>query len=441
MLTLVDAVVVFGVAVVLPLALGGRWWPWGVAAVAVAVSLSLDEGIGAAILVLPWIGAATAEALRSITAGGSLGGPWSAHRAVNTLAAGYAGVAGVALAASRRGWELFGIGEPIVELTAVHYTYAGTASLVLALAAFERSRGAARRVGVGAIILTAAAPPIVAVGFTTGDALPQVGGAVLMTMGVWLTGTLHLQHALRPIGTAAARVLLGLSGVAIWVPMVFAIAWAAGQHWDVPVLSVPDMARWHGLPNALGFVLCGLAAGPAPSTLDAMVAAASRAAPTYDHIGSTLHPDQWPHRRPHIVERTLGHGRDAFDAAVRGLREWAPQRAIGASVHPPAAPIRDGTTLLVVLRAGPVRVIAPNRIVEVVDTDARFGFAYGTLPGHPERGEESFVVEMVDDGTVRGTVRVDAHAGTLAARLARPAVRRLQRLAVGRYLNSLVSRP
>jgi hypothetical protein len=42
--------------------------------------------------------------------------------------------------------------------------------------------------------------------------------------------------------------------------MVLAVAWAAGQHWDVPLLSVPDMVRTHGAANALGFVLCGLLA-------------------------------------------------------------------------------------------------------------------------------------------------------------------------------------
>ena len=43
--------------------------------------------------------------------------------------------------------------------------------------------------------------------------------------------------------------------------MALAVAWAAGQHWAIPVLSIPDMARTHGLANALGFILCGLIAG------------------------------------------------------------------------------------------------------------------------------------------------------------------------------------
>lgn len=57
------------------------------------------------------------------------------------------------------------------------------------------------------------------------------------------------------------RALLAISGLAVWVPMLLAVGWAAGQHWNVPALPVPAMVRWHGLPNAIGFVIAGLAAG------------------------------------------------------------------------------------------------------------------------------------------------------------------------------------
>jgi hypothetical protein len=40
--------------------------------------------------------------------------------------------------------------------------------------------------------------------------------------------------------------------------MVLAVAWALGQHWDVPALSIPDMVRTHGVANAFAFVICGL---------------------------------------------------------------------------------------------------------------------------------------------------------------------------------------
>src|SRR5205085_9087253 len=93
-------------------------------------------------------------------------------------------------------------------------------------------------------------------------------GAVLMTLGVWATASLHLGEAVGgrdavggggPTSTPR-RALLAVSGLAVWAPMVLAVAWAAGQHWDVPFLSIPDMARTHGVANALGFTFAGLLA-------------------------------------------------------------------------------------------------------------------------------------------------------------------------------------
>ena len=135
------------------------------------------------------------------------------------------------------------------------------------LAGAARAGRPRSRFGLVAVGATAVAPPLVAIGFTTHAGVPQVGGAVLMTIGVWCTGLLQLGRARAP-GRPAARTLLTVSGLAIWVPMVLAVAWAAGEHWDVPALSIPDMARTHGVTNALGFALCGLLARAAsPSTI------------------------------------------------------------------------------------------------------------------------------------------------------------------------------
>jgi hypothetical protein len=75
---------------------------------------------------------------------------------------------------------------------------------------------------------------------------------------VWTTATLQLRRAVVGRRDRGPAVLLAVSGLAVWLPMVLAVAWACGQHWRVPALSVPDMARTHGLANALAFTLCGL---------------------------------------------------------------------------------------------------------------------------------------------------------------------------------------
>ncbi len=111
------------------------------------------------------------------------------------------------------------------------------------------------------LLATASAPPIVAVGFVLAHPLPQVGGAVLMSAGVLLIAALQLRDAAggRGVADGRRRVLLALSGLAPWVPMVLAVAWASSLYWDVPALSVPDMARTHGVMNVV-FVVAGLLA-------------------------------------------------------------------------------------------------------------------------------------------------------------------------------------
>ena len=45
-------------------------------------------------------------------------------------------------------------------------------------------------------------------------------------------------------------------------------------------------------------------------------------------------------------------------------------------------------------------VMAVDRVVLVIDEPGRYGFVYGTLPGHVERGEERFLVEIDADEKV-----------------------------------------
>lgn len=256
--SLVDLVVVVGIAVVLPLALGGRPWCWAAAATSALFALALPPGWRAAVFALPVVVIVVAAVVATLRAAGPLYF-WRSEECYRSLAAVYALVAASALLLSAAGGTVAGIGEPIVELTAVHYLYAGCAALVLAVHARPPEGRPWHRLGGAGLALTAAAPVVVATGFASGSAVAQVGGAVLMTLGVWTTATLQLRAApgVRPVAAAA---LLGVSGLAVLVPMVLAVAWAAGQHWDVPALSIPDMARTHGVINALAFVLCGLVA-------------------------------------------------------------------------------------------------------------------------------------------------------------------------------------
>lgn len=153
-------------------------------------------------------------------------------------------------------------------------------------------------------------------------------------------------------------------------------------------------------------------------------------APTYDHMGSTLDPHCDSRGNRYERQVTVGHGRPAFAAARTALRDWRPQRSLGASIIPEHVVPDHGETVIV--RLGALRLCVPNRIVAVVDEPNRYGYAYGTLPGHPERGEELFLLELDDAGAVLLTIRVDAQPADQLRRLG-PLIRPIQRAALRRY--------
>ena len=85
---------------------------------------------------------------------------------------------------------------------------------------------------------------------------------------------------------------------------------------------------------------------------------------------------------------------------------------------------------------GRLAVHIPCRVVYVVDESDRCGFAYGTLPGHPESGEERFLLERTDAG-ITFTVSAFSRPASVLAKLGGPIGRAAQRAMTARYLRAL----
>lgn len=148
---------------------------------------------------------------------------------------------------------------------------------------------------------------------------------------------------------------------------------------------------------------------------------------TYAEVGATL-AAELPAGYHHLDERRRLGGREVFDAAADFVLGWGLQREAGLRV-PTSAPVAEG--LDVRLRLGPLAV--PVRVVRVVDERDRRGFVYGTLPGHPETGEEAFLVERDADGTWL-RVRAFSRPARWYSRLGGPVTSWMQRRYTERYL-------
>ena len=104
-------------------------------------------------------------------------------------------------------------------------------------------------------------------------------------------------------------------------------------------------------------------------------------------------------------------------------------------------PVATGTTVVLAAPLPLGHALAACRIVATVDDPGeRFGFAYGTLPLHPEEGEEAFIVTRDAAGGATFEIRVFWRPHHVLAKLGAPVATRLQRQATGRYLDAMVRR-
>ncbi len=169
--------------------------------------------------------------------------------------------------------------------------------------------------------------------------------------------------------------------------------------------------------------------------MDSPVAPRAGGGLTYPSVGASL-GGQAP-RGFRREERTavVGAGEADFRRAADATRHWGIQKGAGIRVLAPDRSLREGDDVVMRVPLWPWDV--PCRVVAVVDGPRRAGFAYGTLPGHPERGEEAFVVEWGDDDVVRLRVRAFSRPASPIFWIGYPAVRLMQAIYTRRYLAAL----
>jgi uncharacterized protein (UPF0548 family) len=149
----------------------------------------------------------------------------------------------------------------------------------------------------------------------------------------------------------------------------------------------------------------------------------------YEPVGRTRDGEFPPGFHRLRYETRLG-GEEAFAKAAEGLMTWRMQRGLRIQASTPR--VAPGTDSLG--RMGPL--VVPCRVVWTVEEPDRIGFAYGTLSGHPEAGEESFLVTR-RDGASFFTVTAYSRPATWFARLGGPLTRVAQHAFVRWYARTL----
>jgi uncharacterized protein (UPF0548 family) len=156
---------------------------------------------------------------------------------------------------------------------------------------------------------------------------------------------------------------------------------------------------------------------------------------TYPEVGATAAGQLPPGYDHQAVSAQIGTGRERFDQAGDAVLHWGMQRGAGLKVRA-SSETAVVSAVLVVRLMGFLQ--APCRVVYVIDEPDVRGFAYGTLPGHPESGEERFGVRY-DPKTDAVFAEVTAFSvpGTWWVKAGGPFVRMAQRAMAQRYLRAV----
>ena len=147
---------------------------------------------------------------------------------------------------------------------------------------------------------------------------------------------------------------------------------------------------------------------------------------TYAEVGATnaTPPSGYKIDRNRI---RLGDGEATYQRGVKALKSWWQFDLGWVTVAPRGVAVEVGAIVAVKARAFGTWSLNASRVVYVIDEPRRWGFAYGTLPDHVERGEERFLVEWLVDDSVWYDILAFSRPQHPLVRLSSPLARMLQK--------------
>lgn len=176
---------------------------------------------------------------------------------------------------------------------------------------------------------------------------------------------------------------------------------------------------------------------------------------TYPDVGATDRPypeeldGGWPEGYRGMAE---AHAIDAADPAAaflrltHGILTWELHRGAGLTMTPDAPRAAPGGEVVSGFGVGRARIKAPCRVVwareALIDgagravPGQRTGFGYGTLKGHPVKGEEGFYAELTAAGELIFTCSAYSVPANLLYTIGSPVTRLTQKYVLSRYVEA-----
>jgi hypothetical protein len=264
-------IVPLGLSLIEPQTLHGlHTWPYRIALLAqpigallCVVSFFLQQGLIASLFASGWFVVTALIAFGGVTRF-LLRGAMQVEEICLSFALMFIAIGGIWFVMSRYGFHPLGFGDTIVLLTAVHFHYTGFGATLLAaitgrvLRANKDGEMSPSFYVVAACLI--AGTPIVAAGITLSSGLIGLIGAGVISFGLWLLAGIVMARIVGAISSWTARILFLISCTSSSLSMTLACLYAYSIVSKHLIINIPQMAKYHGTANAIGFVLCGLLA-------------------------------------------------------------------------------------------------------------------------------------------------------------------------------------
>jgi uncharacterized protein (UPF0548 family) len=151
---------------------------------------------------------------------------------------------------------------------------------------------------------------------------------------------------------------------------------------------------------------------------------------SYSEVGATRDDPPGEYTIDHN-RRKLGAGARVFERAVAALKEWKQFDLGWVQMVPAGTPIEAGSIVAILTKHFGFWSLNACRVVYLINEDGpvkKFGFAYGTLASHVERGEERFTIEWhADDDSVWYDILAFSRPNKFIVKLGLPLTRMLQK--------------
>lgn len=122
----------------------------------------------------------------------------------------------------------------------------------------------------------------------------------------------------------------------------------------------------------------------------------------------------------------LGKGEAVFEKAKQAIDQWVMFPAPWTKIYP-NTPAQLNKEVVVLFHLFGLWWFNSSRIVYTIDEPNRYGFAYGTLTQHVEKGEEIFLVEKDEEGNVWYRLEAFSQPNRWYVKLGKPLARMHQR--------------